>query len=410
MMADGYYSSFDLTSLLQKETTIWGTEIQSICRRHIRNDNSSQRQRNEGVHFSPQLHSWSPSGIRRFILQRRSMTNSDRPLGLWVFERRTSDIDWCEENNSFVPYIEEFWNTISNGLFLVLGVIYSEFWNTISNGLFLVLGVIYSVLHRDFAVRCQCTKSLLVAHFLVFVVGFGSALFHATLSYFGQLLDEIAILWVLFGFVSATFYRRSWKISKPLFQFLAWLLCVLLTPLTFIFPVVNAFALMTMCACVFWYLSSRTRKMRPVYFTFLCNRLQFNGPVLFGMALFCWINDRIPVMCHLWHPLRQIPYLGFLFQLHAWWHILIACACSLAGLQMLLLLAGEEYAEIPWRVAFWPSSHALVGIPYVTPELPQRQGKHNPKEIYIRLNTVGEEQDQLPQTEGHEKLKRRRPD
>eukprot|EP00808_Paulinella_micropora_P010340 g377.t1 len=251
------------------------------------------------------------------------MTTSGRALGSWVFERRTSDVDWCEENNSIHPFIEEFWNTISNGLFIVFAII-------------------YAVLHRDFAQRCQCTKSLLVAHFLVFVVGFGSALFHATLSYFGQLLDEIAILWVLFG---ATFHRRSWKISKPLFQLLAWTVCALLSPLAFIFPVINAFALMTMCACVFWYLSSRTRKMRPVYFTFLRNRLQFNGPVLFGMALFCWINDRVPVLCHLWHPLRQIPYLSFLFELHAWWHILIACACSLAGLQTLLLLAGEEYAE-----------------------------------------------------------------
>ncbi|ORX60632.1 alkaline phytoceramidase [Hesseltinella vesiculosa] len=83
----------------------------------------------------------------------------------------TSTLDWCEENYTHSPYIAEYVNTTTNLMFLSLFGIY----NTLSNGF---------------------SKSFIVAHFGVIFVGFGSWLFHMTLKYEMQLLDELPMIYV----------------------------------------------------------------------------------------------------------------------------------------------------------------------------------------------------------------------
>lgn len=85
-------------------------------------------------------------------------------------------IDWCETNYEVTPYVAEFWNTVSN-----LGIILPPLLATL---------YIYSTqTRRHFHFRH------LACFLVVIVVGVGSTLFHLTLTYGMQLMDELPMLW-----------------------------------------------------------------------------------------------------------------------------------------------------------------------------------------------------------------------
>lgn len=84
----------------------------------------------------------------------------------------TSTLDWCEENYVVTPYIAEFWNTISNAVMIVPAL----------------AGAVYSW-------RIGLEPRFIVLNLALFVVGIGSWLFHMTLKYEMQLLDELPMIY-----------------------------------------------------------------------------------------------------------------------------------------------------------------------------------------------------------------------
>lgn len=77
----------------------------------------------------------------------------------------TSTVDWCEINYEYSQYIAEIKNSVSSLPIILLGLYYLR-------------------------------KKMLVGLCVMFI-GIGSTIFHATLLYEGQLLDEIPMLYLI---------------------------------------------------------------------------------------------------------------------------------------------------------------------------------------------------------------------
>lgn len=114
-----------------------------------------------------------------------------RKKGYW--EPVTSTLNWCEEDYYATIYSAEIVNTLTNILFMYLA--FKGAANCIRNGhdqIFLITFVGY------------------------FLVGTGSFLFHATLKYPMQLVDELSMIYTTCLMVWATFAHKK----RPMAQFL----------------------------------------------------------------------------------------------------------------------------------------------------------------------------------------------
>ena len=82
----------------------------------------------------------------------------------------TSTMDWCELNYTVTPFVAEWWNTTSSLVILFLG------------------------LYGFFAHRTS-SLGMRIAFLSMGVVGLGSVMFHGTLRFEMQLMDELPMLW-----------------------------------------------------------------------------------------------------------------------------------------------------------------------------------------------------------------------
>lgn len=119
------------------------------------------------------------------------LSDGSIPLGFhqleypWVTDAL---IDWCEENFKVVWFIAEFFNTTSNIIFIYLSV----------------LGFLAC---RKYNYPLRFYLSFLSLG----VVGVGSALFHGSLTYWTQLLDEVPMIWGSGVFLYSCFQIQKHK-------------------------------------------------------------------------------------------------------------------------------------------------------------------------------------------------------
>ncbi|XP_072031508.1 alkaline ceramidase-like [Amphiura filiformis] len=140
------------------------------------------------------------------------------------FERGSAAIDWCEDNYAVVASIAEFYNVVSNALFLLMPPL-----------------LLY--LFRQYA--RQVNPSVNIMWVLLMVVGASSVYFHTTLSMFGQLLDEIAIIWVVWCGIALWYPKRYYPSqlngNRKYFKICILLGCLSTTALACIHPAVNSY-------------------------------------------------------------------------------------------------------------------------------------------------------------------------
>lgn len=220
--------------------------------------------------------------------------------GYW--EGVTSTIDWCEENYVVTPYIAEAMNTISNAVFILLAIFAMQ-----------------SAYRNNFEVR------FVLISFGFMLVGVGSWLFHMTLKYEFQLLDELPMiyatcvpLWSIFS--EGKSYGQSVAVGTAV-AFGANLLTAVY--LYFKDPTIHQVAYAIMNVLIVYvsyglaqkYATNQKRKSDLF-------KVMVQGIVIFLSGYLLWNMD--VHLCKSWISLRRnigMPY-GFFFELHAWWHIL----------------------------------------------------------------------------------------
>lgn len=124
------------------------------------------------------------------ILNAINATSTD---GYWGVP--TSSVDWCEQNYIWSHYIAEWWNS----------------WSNVPPFL-LALGGMIAATSSTKTVRQAQPQVIFLAYLVLIVVFAGSFIFHATLTYFGQLLDELPMLYgqLYFHYL----YSRKYKYAK----------------------------------------------------------------------------------------------------------------------------------------------------------------------------------------------------
>ncbi|KAJ2331776.1 alkaline ceramidase ydc1, partial [Coemansia sp. RSA 2673] len=260
----------------------------------------------------------------------------------------TSTIDWCEENYVVSDYIAEFWNCLTNGMFVVLAA----------------FGIVNAIKHQQ-------GKRVVALYMGLLFVGCGSACFHATLKYTTQLLDELPMLYLCaLGFYSLVEIDRTigfgWKLPVALIA-----LQTAIT-VTYIFwvqsPIFHQVAFAsTVCASVaFGYrrqcemtISNRTRRM--------LQRLLLQGFLGMAGGFLVWNLDNI--FCHRLRTYRAhvgAP-LDAILQLHGWWHILTAYGSTYLLLWVHLTKLARQGHDHLFTIR-----HFAGLIPYITLKSPKK--------------------------------------
>ncbi|NXK54948.1 ACER1 ceramidase, partial [Chauna torquata] len=257
-----------------------------------------------------------------------------------IFSYQSAEVDWCEGNFERSTVIAEYYNTV-NGTAL-----FSLLLLTPLN--FLVLEGV-------------CVGN--VFWLSLFLAGIFSMYFHMTLSYVGQLLDELSILWTLavaYSFWYPKVYFPRCIKSRKHFFWLSGVTTVISTLMSFIKPAFNAYVLNCIAFHLLYLMWCELKKCNDKR----VHRMAAAMVVWWALAITSWLSDRW--LCWLWQAI-SFPYL------HSFWHVLIAMSLLYCLPLVIYFDVNYEMPSFKPKLGYWPSDSWPVVVPYVALEEPHKQ-------------------------------------
>ncbi|OBA19991.1 alkaline phytoceramidase [Metschnikowia bicuspidata var. bicuspidata NRRL YB-4993] len=228
----------------------------------------------------------------------------------------TSTIDWCEENYVVSPYVAEALNTVTNAGFIFFAG--------------------FAIVH---AWKNKLEMRFLISACGFLLVGVGSWLFHMTLRYEYQLLDELPMIYatcIPFWSVFSELRDGKGSLYVGVSTFVAANLLTWIY-LKFKDPTIHQAAYGLMNAAIVFRSYRLTRDHVPNRDSAaILNRTMFTGVLIFGLGYILWNMDIH--LCEYARAARRevgMPY-GFLLEGHGWWHLL-------TGTGVYFYLVYEEY-------------------------------------------------------------------
>ncbi|EPS42918.1 hypothetical protein H072_3170 [Dactylellina haptotyla CBS 200.50] len=265
------------------------------------------------------------------------------PMAQSIWEPATSTINFCEEDFYLTGYVAEVMNVGTNGLYIWLS--------------YKGLSHVFKHDHPRIFAICFISYG---------IIGIGSMLFHGTLKYSMQLVDECAMIYTALTMCFATFsHGRS-----TLMQALVLLGCVgtgLGITLTYHYlknPLFHqtafAFIMISLLSRSMFMMETRTRPKNPAAANIMWKMVLW-GIFVFLAGFGVWNIDNI--YCQQlrgWRREVGMPW-GFVSELHAWWHLLTGIGSYILlvwgqYLRAILDGKGDEYD------LNWPS---LLSVPSV---------------------------------------------
>jgi dihydroceramidase len=244
----------------------------------------------------------------------------------------TSSIDWCERNYVVSYYVAEFWNTISAAIFVICGL-----------------------LDFQHALRMRAELRFKMYSLSVVMVGIGTATFHGSLTFVGQLGDELPMVWMMMilWYIMIVMETKDPKAILP----------VMLALYSFLFSVVHSvgafhrvfqvhFAVLILVTLgiglkhLLKFGNHKNDQLWPLGWYYVA---------LWIAALGFWLSDQF--MCQSMHSLR-IGSLGLPNpQGHAFWHLLTGLSTHVGMVFVRVLRYMAVYGERPnieYKLWFWP--------------------------------------------------------